>query len=56
METAAIIAKKAKSIVVIGMETVPFERVLGEKIGIHLQKVMIEICETLFLVAREEWN
>jgi len=39
METAACIAKKAKSIIVIGMESVPFERVLGEKIGIHLQKL-----------------
>ena len=43
METAACIAKKAKSIVVIGMEAVPFERVLGEQIGIHLQKVFFYI-------------
>jgi len=38
MEVASCIAKRAKSIVVIGMESVPFERVLGEKIGSALQK------------------
>jgi len=39
MEVASCIAKKAKSIVVIGMEAVPFERVLGEQMGIHMQKL-----------------
>jgi NAD(P)H-nitrite reductase large subunit len=39
MEVAANIVKKAKSVVVIGMEKVPFERVLGEQIGGALQKV-----------------
>jgi len=39
METASCIAKKAKSIVVIGMENVPFERVLGERIGTVVQKL-----------------
>eukprot|EP01114_Cavostelium_apophysatum_P011942 TRINITY_DN2652_c1_g2_i1.p1 TRINITY_DN2652_c1_g2~~TRINITY_DN2652_c1_g2_i1.p1 ORF type:complete len:385 (-),score=84.20 TRINITY_DN2652_c1_g2_i1:122-1276(-) len=38
MEMASCIAKKAKSVVVIGMENVPFERVLGEKIGTVLQR------------------
>eukprot|EP01129_Flabellula_baltica_P002456 TRINITY_DN1226_c0_g1_i1.p1 TRINITY_DN1226_c0_g1~~TRINITY_DN1226_c0_g1_i1.p1 ORF type:complete len:577 (+),score=170.30 TRINITY_DN1226_c0_g1_i1:32-1762(+) len=33
METAASIVKKAASVKVIGMENVPFERVLGRKIG-----------------------
>jgi len=37
MEIASLIAKKAKSVVVIGMETVPFERVLGPQIGTVLQ-------------------
>lgn len=54
MEVASYIASKVKryyhffififnqflfSIIVIGMETVPFERVLGEKIGAALKKV-----------------
>ncbi len=39
MEAAACLAKRAKSIVVIGMERVPFERVLGAKIGEGLQKM-----------------
>jgi apoptosis-inducing factor 3 len=39
MEVAAYVVKKAKSVVVIGMEKVPFERVLGEQIGTALQKV-----------------
>lgn len=33
METAAALSSKAKSVTVIGMETVPFERVLGAEIG-----------------------
>lgn len=37
MEIASCIAKKAKSVVVVGMENVPFERVLGEKLGTQLQ-------------------
>lgn len=39
MEVASQIAKKARSVIVVGMETVPFERVLGEKIGAALRKV-----------------
>jgi apoptosis-inducing factor 3 len=39
MEAASCLAKKAKSTVVIGMENVPFERVLGAKIGQQLQKL-----------------
>lgn len=38
MEAAAALAKEAASIVAIGMETVPFERVLGSEIGARLQK------------------
>jgi len=38
MEVASCLAKKAKSIIVVGMETVPFERVLGPQIGAALQK------------------
>lgn len=40
MEVASCIAKKAKSLVVVGMEGVPFERVLGDKLGIVLQRVL----------------
>lgn len=39
MEAAASVAKRAASVTVIGMEKVPFERVLGERIGASLQKV-----------------
>jgi NADPH-dependent 2,4-dienoyl-CoA reductase/sulfur reductase-like enzyme len=39
MEAAACIAKKVKSCIAIGMEKVPFERVLGVKIGSALQKL-----------------
>eukprot|EP01117_Protostelium_nocturnum_P002010 TRINITY_DN12663_c0_g1_i1.p1 TRINITY_DN12663_c0_g1~~TRINITY_DN12663_c0_g1_i1.p1 ORF type:complete len:536 (-),score=226.09 TRINITY_DN12663_c0_g1_i1:68-1675(-) len=39
MEVASSIVKKAASVVVIGMETVPFERVLGVDIGTALQKL-----------------
>jgi len=39
MEAAASIAKKAASVVAIGMEKVPFERVLGEQVGTSLQKL-----------------
>jgi hypothetical protein len=42
MEVASCIAKKAKSLMVVGMENVPFERVLGEKIGSALQKVSFQ--------------
>jgi NADPH-dependent 2,4-dienoyl-CoA reductase/sulfur reductase-like enzyme/nitrite reductase/ring-hydroxylating ferredoxin subunit len=38
METASIIVKNCKSVVVLGMEKVPFERVLGTEIGAVLQK------------------
>src|SRR5689334_4597822 len=38
METAACIAKRAASVIVVGMEKVAFERVLGEKIGTIMQK------------------
>lgn len=39
METAAALVKDAKSINVIGMEEVPFERVLGYEIGASLKKL-----------------
>jgi len=39
MEVASSIVKKAKSVIVIGMENVPFERVLGERIGLSLQRL-----------------
>lgn len=39
MEAAATFVKTAESVVVIGMEKVPFERVLGEKIGAAMQKL-----------------
>jgi NADPH-dependent 2,4-dienoyl-CoA reductase/sulfur reductase-like enzyme/nitrite reductase/ring-hydroxylating ferredoxin subunit len=39
MEAASCIAKKVKSCIAIGMEKVPFERVLGTKIGAALQKL-----------------
>jgi len=39
MEAASCLYKKAKSIIAIGMEEVPFERVLGKQIGTGLQKV-----------------
>jgi len=39
MEAASCIAKKVKSLTVIGMEKVPFERVLGLQIGAALQKL-----------------
>jgi len=39
MEVAATLASKAKSVSVIGMEKVPFERVLGTEVGSALQKV-----------------
>lgn len=38
METAAALYSKAKSVNVIGMEKVPFERVLGPEIGAVMQK------------------
>lgn len=38
METAAALFQKAKSVQVIGMEKVPFERVLGPEIGAALQQ------------------
>jgi len=38
METASCIINRAKSVTVIGMEKVPFERVLGLDVGIFLQK------------------
>eukprot|EP01087_Luapelamoeba_hula_P024783 TRINITY_DN9552_c1_g1_i1.p1 TRINITY_DN9552_c1_g1~~TRINITY_DN9552_c1_g1_i1.p1 ORF type:complete len:560 (-),score=73.13 TRINITY_DN9552_c1_g1_i1:71-1750(-) len=37
MEVASCIAAKAKSVTVVGMESVPFERVLGKEIGHALQ-------------------
>ena len=39
MEAASTVYKNAKSVTVIGMEKVPFERVLGEKIGAVMQKL-----------------
>jgi len=39
MEAASCIASRASSVVAIGMESVPFERVLGVKIGTVLQQL-----------------
>jgi len=39
MEAACLIAKKAASVIAIGMEKVPFERVLGLDIGSYLLKL-----------------
>jgi NAD(P)H-nitrite reductase large subunit len=39
MEVAAALVAKAKSVTVVGMEKVPFERVLGAEVGAVLQKV-----------------
>jgi len=39
MEVASCIVKKAASVIVVGMEGVPFERVLGSEIGHALQKL-----------------
>jgi hypothetical protein len=47
METASCLAKKAKSIVAVGMERTPFERVLGLQIGQSMQRV----CATAFTCA-----
>jgi len=38
METASCIVKKTKTIIVLGMEKVPFERVLGTDVGFAMQK------------------
>jgi len=39
MEAAAILVKNASEVTVVGMEKVPFERVLGEKIGLAMQRL-----------------
>jgi len=39
MEVASCIAKKARSVIAVGMESVPFERVLGEQLGSVLRKL-----------------
>jgi len=39
MEAASTLVKVASSLVVIGMEKVPFERVLGAQIGTAMQKL-----------------
>eukprot|EP01127_Copromyxa_protea_P000424 TRINITY_DN10351_c0_g1_i1.p1 TRINITY_DN10351_c0_g1~~TRINITY_DN10351_c0_g1_i1.p1 ORF type:complete len:580 (-),score=151.92 TRINITY_DN10351_c0_g1_i1:69-1664(-) len=39
METAACVVAKAKSVTVVGMEKVPFERVLGSVVGGVMQKL-----------------
>jgi len=39
MEVAATLATKAKSVTVVGMEKVPFERVLGVEVGTAIQKL-----------------
>ena len=39
MEAAAFLVSKVKSLTVIGMEKVPFERVLGERVGRVLQEL-----------------
>jgi len=38
METASCIVKKAKQVIVVGMENVPFERVLGTELGHIMQQ------------------
>eukprot|EP01090_Pellita_catalonica_P007330 TRINITY_DN17911_c0_g1_i1.p1 TRINITY_DN17911_c0_g1~~TRINITY_DN17911_c0_g1_i1.p1 ORF type:complete len:285 (+),score=48.81 TRINITY_DN17911_c0_g1_i1:68-856(+) len=39
MEISALIAKKCSQVTVIGMERVPFERVLGAKVGMFFQRL-----------------
>ncbi|KAL6057543.1 Apoptosis-inducing factor 3 [Balamuthia mandrillaris] len=39
MEVASCIVSKARSVTVVGMETVPFERVLGAEVGAALQRL-----------------
>ncbi len=52
METAAALFQKAKSVAVIGMEKVPFERVLGAKLGAALQRLHEEKGKILFYMER----
>lgn len=47
MEVASCIVKRAKSVTVIGTESVPFERVLGVQIGSALQTVGIVVLEAV---------
>lgn len=58
METAACIVAKAASVTVVGMEKVPFERVLGHEVGTRMQKlhesrgvkfIMEAVCDSFVL-------
>lgn len=39
MEVASCLAKRASSVTVVGMEKVPFERVLGLEVGGFMQRL-----------------
>lgn len=39
MEAAAVLVKNSSDLTVVGMEKVPFERVLGERIGLAMQRM-----------------
>ena len=41
MEVASFLAEKAKSVSVVDIIKVPFELVLGAKVGVALQKVLL---------------
>lgn len=43
MEAAVMLVRKVKSLIVVAIEKFPFERVLGEKIGESLQKVILSM-------------
>lgn len=44
MEVASYLSDKASSVECIDIAAVPFERVLGERIGKSLQQVLTNIC------------
>lgn len=39
MEVASCLASRASSVTVVGMEKVPFERVLGEQVGSFMKRL-----------------
>ena len=51
MEAASVLTKVATSVTVIGMEEVPFERVLGVKVGTAMQKLHEEKGVKFFMKA-----
>eukprot|EP01119_Soliformovum_irregulare_P024148 TRINITY_DN858_c0_g1_i1.p1 TRINITY_DN858_c0_g1~~TRINITY_DN858_c0_g1_i1.p1 ORF type:complete len:536 (-),score=170.22 TRINITY_DN858_c0_g1_i1:40-1647(-) len=58
MEVASLVVKKAKSVIVVGMESVPFERVMGPQIGLSLQRWHENngICFRMKRVVKEFWG